>query len=139
MFSAHNSIASLARQSALSSGGGGGGGGIWQQQIQSPRRSAARPCPTSLTAHHGLPSRPVFFVNLCLRASGLKQDGANCWTSLSRTVSSEQRLFPSCRPSPSQVAGEQKYHPECFTCLNCRTFIGDGDTYALVERSKLYW
>uniref|UniRef100_A0AAR2LTQ1 LIM domain kinase 1 n=1 Tax=Pygocentrus nattereri TaxID=42514 RepID=A0AAR2LTQ1_PYGNA len=36
------------------------------------------------------------------------------------------------------VAGEQKYHPECFTCLNCRTFIGDGDTYALVERSKLY-
>ncbi|NXE84565.1 LIMK1 kinase, partial [Cochlearius cochlearius] len=37
------------------------------------------------------------------------------------------------------VAGEQKYHPECFSCLNCRTFIGDGDTYALVERSKLYW
>ncbi|XP_027585079.1 LIM domain kinase 1 isoform X1 [Pipra filicauda] len=36
------------------------------------------------------------------------------------------------------VAGEQKYHPECFSCLNCRTFIGDGDTYALVERSKLY-
>lgn len=44
--------------------------------------------------------------------------------------------FPLCLP---QVAGEQKYHPECFTCLNCRTFIGDGDTYALVERSKLYW
>lgn len=38
-----------------------------------------------------------------------------------------------------QVAGEQKYHPECFTCLSCRAFIGDGDTYALVERSKLYW
>lgn len=38
-----------------------------------------------------------------------------------------------------QVAGEQKYHPECFTCLNCRSFIGDGDNYALVERSKLYW
>ncbi|NXU38152.1 LIMK1 kinase, partial [Drymodes brunneopygia] len=37
------------------------------------------------------------------------------------------------------VAGEQKYHPECFSCLNCRAFIGDGDTYALVERSKLYW
>ncbi|KAM7088752.1 LOW QUALITY PROTEIN: LIM domain kinase 1 [Ciconia maguari] len=36
------------------------------------------------------------------------------------------------------VAGEQKYHPECFSCLNCCTFIGDGDTYALVERSKLY-
>lgn len=44
--------------------------------------------------------------------------------------------FPLCL---LQVAGEQKYHPECFTCLNCRTFIGDGDTYALVERSKLYW
>lgn len=37
-----------------------------------------------------------------------------------------------------KVAGEQKYHPECFSCLNCRAFIGDGDTYALVERSKLY-
>lgn len=37
------------------------------------------------------------------------------------------------------MAGEQKYHPECFSCLNCRAFIGDGDTYALVERSKLYW
>ncbi|XP_038615103.1 LIM domain kinase 1 isoform X1 [Tachyglossus aculeatus] len=36
------------------------------------------------------------------------------------------------------VAGEQKYHPECFICLTCRAFIGDGDTYALVERSKLY-
>ncbi|XP_069082894.1 LIM domain kinase 1 isoform X2 [Pleurodeles waltl] len=36
------------------------------------------------------------------------------------------------------VAGEHKYHPECFSCLNCRVFIGDGDTYALVERSKLY-
>ncbi|XP_041097121.1 LIM domain kinase 1a [Polyodon spathula] len=41
------------------------------------------------------------------------------------------------RPN-KKVAGEQKYHPECFTCLNCRAFIGDGDTYALVERSKLY-
>ncbi|XP_029571051.1 LIM domain kinase 1 isoform X3 [Salmo trutta] len=37
-----------------------------------------------------------------------------------------------------KVAGEQKYHPECFTCRNCKAFIGDGDTYALVERSKLY-
>ncbi|NP_001036156.1 LIM domain kinase 1a [Danio rerio] len=36
------------------------------------------------------------------------------------------------------VAGEQKYHPECFSCLSCGAFIGDGDTYALVERSKLY-
>lgn len=46
---------------------------------------------------------------------------------------------PGLTASPLQVAGEQKYHPECFSCLNCRAFIGDGDTYALVERSKLYW
>ena len=38
-----------------------------------------------------------------------------------------------------QVAGDHKYHPECFTCCNCYNFIGDGETYALVERSKLYW
>ncbi|XP_071398860.1 LIM domain kinase 1-like [Centroberyx affinis] len=36
------------------------------------------------------------------------------------------------------VAGEQKFHPECFTCMSCGMFIGDGDTYTLVERSKLY-
>ncbi|XP_044079802.1 LIM domain kinase 1-like [Siniperca chuatsi] len=36
------------------------------------------------------------------------------------------------------VAGEQKYHPECFTCMSCEMFIGDGDTYTLVERTKLY-
>ncbi|KAI5764080.1 LIMK1 [Gulo gulo luscus] len=36
------------------------------------------------------------------------------------------------------VAGELKYHPECFICLTCGTFIGDGDTYTLVEHSKLY-
>ncbi|XP_010737786.3 LIM domain kinase 1 [Larimichthys crocea] len=36
------------------------------------------------------------------------------------------------------VAGEQKYHPECFTCMSCKMFIGDGDTYTLVERTKLY-
>nr|XP_023685077.1 LIM domain kinase 1-like isoform X3 [Paramormyrops kingsleyae] len=36
------------------------------------------------------------------------------------------------------VAGEQKYHPECFSCLCCGGVIGDGDAYALVERSKLY-
>ena len=38
-----------------------------------------------------------------------------------------------------QFAGEHRYHPECFKCLHCRVFIGDGETYALVERSKLYW
>ncbi|KAM6986950.1 uncharacterized protein FYW47_018358 [Aplochiton taeniatus] len=36
------------------------------------------------------------------------------------------------------VAGEQKFHPECFTCLKCGTFIGDGESYTLIERSKLY-
>ncbi|XP_034540486.1 LIM domain kinase 1-like [Notolabrus celidotus] len=36
------------------------------------------------------------------------------------------------------VAGEQKYHPECFTCVSCEIFIGDGETYTLVERTKLY-
>lgn len=45
-------------------------------------------------------------------------------------------VFP---PHPCQVAGELKYHPECFICLTCGTFIGDGDTYTLVEHSKLYW
>uniref|UniRef100_A0A8C8E4G6 non-specific serine/threonine protein kinase n=1 Tax=Oryzias sinensis TaxID=183150 RepID=A0A8C8E4G6_9TELE len=37
---------------------------------------------------------------------------------------------PSC--------GEHKYHPECFVCLSCKVVIEDRDTYALVERSKLY-
>lgn len=36
------------------------------------------------------------------------------------------------------VAVEQKYHPECFTCVSCEVLIGDGDTYTLVERTKLY-
>lgn len=38
-----------------------------------------------------------------------------------------------------QVAGEHKYHPECFVCLSCKVVIEERDTYALVERSKLYW
>uniref|UniRef100_A0A8B9K0T8 LIM domain kinase 1 n=1 Tax=Astyanax mexicanus TaxID=7994 RepID=A0A8B9K0T8_ASTMX len=36
------------------------------------------------------------------------------------------------------VAGEHKYHSECFICEKCSTFIGDGDSYILVEHSKLY-
>ncbi|XP_069136274.1 LOW QUALITY PROTEIN: LIM domain kinase 1-like [Argopecten irradians] len=39
---------------------------------------------------------------------------------------------------PVMVAGEHKYHPECFVCFNCGGYIGDGETYALVERSKLF-
>lgn len=38
-----------------------------------------------------------------------------------------------------QVAGEQRYHPECFSCMQCKRLIGDGDTYMLIERSELYW
>ncbi|XP_073994181.1 LIM domain kinase 1 isoform X2 [Rhodnius prolixus] len=39
---------------------------------------------------------------------------------------------------PVMVAGSHKFHPECFRCLACSSFIGDGESYALVERSKLY-
>ncbi|CAC5364561.1 LIMK1 [Mytilus coruscus] len=39
---------------------------------------------------------------------------------------------------PVMVAGEHRYHPECFQCISCRSYIGDGDTYGLVERSKLF-
>ncbi|XP_055374814.1 LIM domain kinase 1 isoform X2 [Condylostylus longicornis] len=39
---------------------------------------------------------------------------------------------------PVMVAGDHKFHPECFRCDSCASFIGDGDSYALVERSKLY-
>lgn len=36
------------------------------------------------------------------------------------------------------LAGDHKFHPECFACNSCGAFIGDGESYALVERSKLY-
>ncbi|XP_069685846.1 LIM domain kinase 1 isoform X3 [Periplaneta americana] len=39
---------------------------------------------------------------------------------------------------PVMVAGDHKFHPECFCCTSCGGFIGDGESYALVERSKLY-
>ncbi|KAL1130084.1 hypothetical protein AAG570_013023, partial [Ranatra chinensis] len=39
---------------------------------------------------------------------------------------------------PVMVAGDHKFHPECFCCSSCSSFIGDGESYALVERSKLY-
>ncbi|XP_017884402.1 LIM domain kinase 1 isoform X2 [Ceratina calcarata] len=39
---------------------------------------------------------------------------------------------------PVMLAGDHKFHPECFTCNSCGAFIGDGESYALVERSKLY-
>ena len=40
---------------------------------------------------------------------------------------------------PVMVAGEYKYHPECFACMSCKVIIEDGDTYALVQHSTLYW
>ncbi|KAJ8679115.1 hypothetical protein QAD02_014902 [Eretmocerus hayati] len=39
---------------------------------------------------------------------------------------------------PVMLAGDHKFHPECFACNFCGSFIGDGESYALVERSKLY-
>lgn len=42
-------------------------------------------------------------------------------------------------PSCSQVAGEFKYHPECFACMSCKVIIEDGDAYALVQHTTLYW
>ncbi|GIY79423.1 LIM domain kinase 1 [Caerostris extrusa] len=39
---------------------------------------------------------------------------------------------------PVMVAGDHKFHPECFKCDNCRNYIGDGESFALVERSRLY-
>ncbi|XP_063886254.1 LIM domain kinase 1-like isoform X2 [Scylla paramamosain] len=39
---------------------------------------------------------------------------------------------------PVMVAGDHKFHPECFICSSCSLFIGDGESYALVERSKLF-
>ncbi|XP_015418388.1 PREDICTED: LIM domain kinase 2 isoform X2 [Myotis davidii] len=39
---------------------------------------------------------------------------------------------------PVMVAGEFKYHPECFACMSCKVIIEDGDAYALVQHATLY-
>ncbi|XP_077295938.1 LIM domain kinase 1 isoform X2 [Arctopsyche grandis] len=39
---------------------------------------------------------------------------------------------------PVMAAGDHRFHPECFCCELCAAFIGDGEAYALIERSKLY-
>ncbi|XP_065558180.1 LIM domain kinase 1-like isoform X1 [Artemia franciscana] len=39
---------------------------------------------------------------------------------------------------PVMAAGDHTFHPECFQCAQCSSFIEDGDAYALVERSKLF-
>ncbi|XP_065143488.1 LIM domain kinase 1 isoform X1 [Paramisgurnus dabryanus] len=36
------------------------------------------------------------------------------------------------------VAGKQKYHPECFLCESCNVFIGDGDSFTLIDFTHLY-
>lgn len=36
------------------------------------------------------------------------------------------------------TAGDHHFHPECFFCSCCKGHIGHGESYALVERSKLY-
>ncbi|XP_050949719.1 LOW QUALITY PROTEIN: LIM domain kinase 1 [Labeo rohita] len=36
------------------------------------------------------------------------------------------------------VAGKHKYHPECFLCESCGMFIGDGDSFILVDYTNLY-
>lgn len=56
-----------------------------------------------------------------------------------------QRFGDACQQcgsfitGPVMIAGEHKFHPECFCCTQCNQYIGDGDSYALVERSKLFW
>eukprot|EP00794_Sanderia_malayensis_P014100 gene14100-15573_t len=39
---------------------------------------------------------------------------------------------------PVMIAGGVKFHPECFMCLNCKRFIGEGDEYTLEERNDLF-
>uniref|UniRef100_A0A1A9WQZ1 non-specific serine/threonine protein kinase n=1 Tax=Glossina brevipalpis TaxID=37001 RepID=A0A1A9WQZ1_9MUSC len=55
-----------------------------------------------------------------------------------------QRFGEACQQcstiisGPVMVAGDHKFHPECFCCTSCTTFIGYGESYTLLERSKLY-
>lgn len=55
-----------------------------------------------------------------------------------------QRFGEACQQcsnvisGPVMVAGDHKFHPECFCCTQCSSFIGYGDAFALLERSKLY-
>ncbi|XP_053680664.1 LIM domain kinase 1 [Anopheles nili] len=39
---------------------------------------------------------------------------------------------------PAMFAGDHKFHPECFRCESCKIFIGDRESYVLLERSKLF-
>ena len=55
-----------------------------------------------------------------------------------------QRFGEACQQcsdvisGPVMVAGDHKFHPECFCCTQCSSFIGYGEAFALLERSKLY-
>lgn len=55
-----------------------------------------------------------------------------------------QRFGEACQQcsdfisGPVMVAGDHKFHPECFCCTVCRSFIGYGEAFTLLERSKLY-
>ncbi|XP_073844354.1 LIM domain kinase 1 isoform X2 [Musca autumnalis] len=55
-----------------------------------------------------------------------------------------QRFGEACQQcshfisGPVMVAGDHKFHPECFCCTDCRSFIGYGEAFTLLERSKLY-
>lgn len=67
--------------------------------------------------------------------------GGHSPTSNPHSSNSEDSLSSSVHLSPtrSQVAGEFKYHPECFACMSCKVIIEDGDAYALVQHATLYW
>lgn len=39
---------------------------------------------------------------------------------------------------PVMLCGDHRFHPECFCCKICKNVIGDGDSYALIDRSNLF-
>lgn len=39
---------------------------------------------------------------------------------------------------PIMISGDHRFHPECFSCKICKNVIGDGDSYALIERANLF-
>lgn len=39
---------------------------------------------------------------------------------------------------PIMIAGDHRFHPECFRCKICKNVIGDGDSYALIDRTNLF-
>jgi LIM domain kinase 1 len=39
---------------------------------------------------------------------------------------------------PIMIAGDHRFHPECFCCKICTSVIGDGDGYALIDRTNLF-